>query len=64
MLRLVFIGKSSMLEWLSGEFEDQTHSPEELLIMIEDALESGLVTAEQIEELLMNYTAGCDMRRR
>jgi len=53
-----------MLEWLSGEFEDQTKSPEELLIQIEEALESGLVTAEQIEELLANYSAGCDMRRR
>lgn len=64
MLHLVFIGNQRMLEWLSGEFEDQTKSPEELLIQIEEALESGLVTAEQIEELLANYSAGCDMRRR
>lgn len=63
MLRLVFIGNASMLEWLSGEFEDQTKSPEELLIEIEDALETGRITPEQLEELIASY-AGCDMRRR
>lgn len=63
MLPLVFIGNFEMLTWLSSEFEDQTKSPEELLIEIEEALESGLITIEQLEELLANY-AGCDMRRR
>jgi len=52
-----------MLIWLSGEHEDPARSPEDLLIEIEDALSSNLITPEQLEELLANFTR-CDMRRR
>lgn len=63
MLPLVFIGNADMLIWLSGEHEDPARSPEDLLIEIEDALSSNLITPEQLEELLANFTR-CDMRRR
>ncbi len=63
MIPLVFIGNSEMLIWLSGEHDDPARSPEDLLIEIEEALESGLLTPEQLEELLANFTR-CDMRRR
>ena len=62
MIPLVFIGNEQMLIWLSGEHDDPARSPEDLLIEIEEALESGLLTPEQLEELLTNFTR-CDMRR-
>lgn len=52
MLPLVFIGDPAMLAWLSGEFQEQGRSPEDLLIEIEEALESGLITPEQLQELI------------
>lgn len=63
MSLLLFIGDLEMLVWLSSEHDDPSRSPEDLLIEIEDALSSGLLTTEQIEELLANFTR-CDMRRR
>lgn len=56
MLPLVFIGNPDMLAWLSGEYEDQTRSPEDLLIEIEEALNSGLITPEQLQELINAFS--------
>lgn len=56
MLPLVFIGKEEMLVWLSESNQDQYRSPEELLIEIEDALENGSISTEQLQELINNFS--------
>lgn len=58
MFLLAFIGDPNKLEILYDRFLDPQKSPEELLLEIEEALNSGILTIEQIEELINNFEQG------
>ena len=55
-MEFVLIGEHDVLDFLSNE---STQSPEDFLIYLEDALESGELTLDEVIILIHDYTHRC-----
>lgn len=53
---LILIGEHDLLASLSNEL---TQSPEDFLIYLEDALESGELTLDEVITLIRDFNHGC-----
>ena len=52
MITVVFTDKDALLEFLN---EEQTESPEDFLVRMEDALEQGLLTEDEVILLMKDF---------
>jgi len=52
MITVVFTDKDDLLEFLN---EEQTESPEDFLVRMEDALEQGLLTEDEVILLMKDF---------
>lgn len=52
MIAVVFTDKDDLLDFLN---ENQTESPEEFIIRMEDALEQGLLTEDEVTLLMKDF---------
>jgi hypothetical protein len=58
-MELVLIGEYEALAFLSNERSERVQSPEEFLIYLEDALESGELTIDEVAQLIHDYNKRC-----
>ena len=52
MLAVLFLDKDELLDLLNGE---QTESPEDFIIRMEEALEQGVLTEEEVITLMKDF---------
>ena len=52
MITVVFTDKDDLLDFLN---EEQTESPEDFLVRMEDALEQGLLTEDEVILLIKDF---------
>ena len=55
-MEFVLIGEHDVLDFLSNEL---TQSPEDFLIYLEDALESGELTIDEVAQLIHDHNHRC-----
>ena len=52
MIAIVFTDKNDLLDFLN---DNQTESPEQFIVRMEDALESGLLTEDEVILLMKDF---------
>ena len=58
-MELVLIGEHDLLDFLNSENSELTQSPEDFLIYLEDALESGELTIDEVAQLIHDFKHRC-----